>query len=70
MIGFFLIALNFAVGLVTTTGSQQPKNEAVNNVVTGTYLLIGAPLFAFTMARFLSSLQRRESYEALDREDL
>ena len=70
MEGFtFLIALNFAIGLLTTTGSQEPKNEAINNVVTGTYLLIGVPLFAFTMARFLSSLQR-ESYEALDREDL
>jgi hypothetical protein len=61
----FLVALNYAVGLLTTTGSQTCKNEAINNVITGTYMLLGIPLFAFTMTRFIKSLPEAR-YERVD----
>lgn len=51
----FITALNFAVGLMTSTGSQQCSNEMLNNYLTGTYMLIGIPLLAMTSAVFISS---------------
>ena len=61
----FIVAVNYAIGLLTTTGSQQPKNEAISNVVAGTYMLIGIPLFAFTMGRIIASLPK-ERYERVE----
>ena len=61
----FIVAINYAIGLLTTTGSQQPKNEPISNVVAGTYMLIGIPLFAFTMGRFIASLPK-EQYEKVE----
>ena len=51
----FITALNFAVGLMTSTGSQQCSNEMLNNYLTGSYMLIGIPLLAMTSAVFISS---------------
>ena len=51
----FITALNFAVGLMTSTGSQQCSNEMLNNYLTGSYMLIGIPLLAMTSAIFISS---------------
>ena len=51
----FITALNFAVGLMTSTGSQQCSNEMLNNYLTGTYMLVGIPLLAMTSAVFISS---------------
>lgn len=64
----FLVAINFAVGLLTTTGSQTCKNAAINNVITGTYMLFGIPLYAFTLGRVLKSLPQA-TYERV-RDDL
>ena len=64
----FLVAINFAVGLLTTTGSQTCKNAAINNVITGTYMLFGIPLYAFTLGRVLKSLPQA-TYEGV-RDDL
>ena len=61
----FIVAINYAVGLLTTTGSQQPKNEPLSNIVAGTYMLIGIPLFAFTMGRIVSSLPKAR-YERVE----
>jgi hypothetical protein len=51
----FITALNFAVGLMTSTGSQQCSNEMLNNYLTGSYMLVGIPLLAMTSAVFISS---------------
>lgn len=51
----FVTALNFAVGLMTSTGSQQCSNEMLNNYLTGIYMLIGIPLLAMTSAVFIAS---------------
>jgi hypothetical protein len=51
----FITALNFAVGLMTSTGSQQCSNEMLNNYLTGAYMLIGIPLLAMTSAVFIAS---------------
>ena len=51
----FITALNFAVGLMTSTGSQQCSNEMLNNYLTGSYMLVGIPLLAMTFAVFISS---------------
>lgn len=51
----FVTALNFAVGLMTSTGSQQCSNKELNNYLTGTYMLIGIPLLAMTSAVFIAS---------------
>jgi len=51
----FITALNFAVGLMTSTGSQQCSNEMLNNYLTGTYMLIGIPLLAMASTVFISS---------------
>ena len=51
----FITALNFAVGLMTSTGSQQCSNEMLNNYLTGSYMLIGIPLLAMTSAVFIAS---------------
>ena len=51
----FITAFNFAVGLMTSTGSQQCSNEMLNNYLTGSYMLIGIPLLAMTSAVFISS---------------
>ena len=51
----FITALNFAVGLMTSTGSQQCSNEMLNNYLTGVYMLVGIPLLAMTSAVFIAS---------------
>lgn len=51
----FVVALNFAVGLLTSTGSQQCSNEVLNNYLTGTYMLIGIPLLAVSTSIFISA---------------
>ena len=51
----FITALNFAVGLMTSTGSQQCSNEMLNNYLTGIFMLIGIPLLAMTSAVFIAS---------------
>ena len=51
----FITALNFAVGLMTSTGSQQCANEMLNNYLTGIYMLVGIPLLAMTSAVFIAS---------------
>ena len=51
----FIVALNFAVGLLTSTGSQQCSNEMLNNYLTGTYMLIGIPLLAVSTSIFISA---------------
>ena len=51
----FIVALNFAVGLLTSTGSQQCSNEVLNNYLTGTYMLIGIPLLAVSTSIFISA---------------
>lgn len=51
----FITALNFAVGLMTSTGSQQCANEMLNNYLTGIYMMIGIPLLAMTSAVFIAS---------------
>ena len=51
----FITALNFAVGLMTSTGSQQCSNKELNNYLTGVYMLIGIPLLAMTSAVFIAS---------------
>jgi len=50
----FVVALNFAVGLMTSTGSQQCSNEMLNNYLTGTYMLIGIPLLAVSTSILIS----------------
>jgi len=50
----FVVALNFAVGLMTSTGSQQCSNEMLNNYLTGSYMLIGIPLLAVSTGIFIS----------------
>jgi len=50
----FVVALNFAVGLMTSTGSQQCSNEMLNNYLTGTYMLIGIPLLAVSTGIIIS----------------
>lgn len=51
----FITALNFAVGLMTSTGSQQCANEMLNNYLTGTYMLVGIPLLSVATAVFIAS---------------
>ena len=50
----FVVALNFAVGLMTSTGSQQCSNEMLNNYLTGTYMLVGIPLLAVSTSILIS----------------
>lgn len=50
----FVVALNFAVGLMTSTGSQQCSNEMLNNYLTGTYMLVGIPLLAVSTSVLIS----------------
>ena len=42
----FVKSLNFAIGGMTTTGSQIPSNQPLSNVLTGIFLAVGVPLFS------------------------
>jgi len=42
----FIKSLNFAIGGMTTTGSQLPSNSELSNVLSGIFLAIGVPLFS------------------------
>ena len=60
----FVYALNYAVGLCTSTGSQQPKNEPLNNYIAAVYMLFGIPLTAMTVAIFIDSMPKKQ-YKAV-----
>ena len=42
----FVKSLNFAIGGMTTTGSQLPSNSELSNVLSAIFLAIGVPLFS------------------------
>ena len=52
----FVVALNFAVGLMTSTGSQQPGNNPTSNVLAGFYMLVGIPLLAVATTLLIEAL--------------
>ena len=60
----FIVAVNYAIGLLTTTGSQQPKQKQSATSLQ-VPMLIGIPLFAFTMGRIIASLPK-ERYERVE----
>lgn len=45
-----LKSVNFAVGGMTTTGSQLVSNTALSNTLGGIYMLIGVPLLSITLS--------------------
>lgn len=42
----FIKSLNFAIGGMTTTGSQLPSNSELSNILTAIFLAIGVPLLS------------------------
>lgn len=42
----FVKSLNFAIGGMTTTGSQLPSNSELSNILTAIFLAIGVPLLS------------------------
>ena len=42
----FVKSLNFAIGGMTTTGSQLPSNSELSNVLSAIFLAVGVPLFS------------------------
>lgn len=42
----FIKSLNFAIGGMTTTGSQLPSNTQLSNILTAIFLAIGVPLLS------------------------
>ena len=52
----YVVALNFAVGLMTSTGSQQPDNNPTSNLLAGFYMLVGIPLLAIATTLLIESL--------------
>lgn len=42
----FIKSLNFAIGGMTTTGSQLPDNNELSNILTAIFLAIGVPLLS------------------------
>ena len=50
----FIVSLSYSVGMMTSTGSQQPKNEELSNWLAGTFMLIGIPLLSISTAIFIA----------------
>ena len=46
----FSRSLNFAVGGMTTTGSQLVSNTNISNILGGIFVLLGVPLLSITMS--------------------
>ncbi len=51
----FIVSLSYSVGMMTSTGSQQPKNEPLSNWLAGTFMLIGIPLLSISTTIFIAS---------------
>lgn len=49
----FSKSLNFAVGGMTTTGSQLVSNTNISNILGGIFVLLGVPLLSITMSLVL-----------------
>tara|TARA_B110000285_G_scaffold80029_1_gene92376 strand:+ start:1055 stop:1642 length:588 start_codon:yes stop_codon:yes gene_type:complete len=49
----FSKSLNFAVGGMTTTGSQLVSNTNISNILGGIFVLLGVPLLSITMSLIL-----------------
>lgn len=63
----FITSLSFSVGMMTSTGSQQPKNEPLSNWLAGTFMLIGIPLLSISTTIFIAS--NPSSYKRVSSED-
>ena len=51
----FIVSLSYSIGMMTSTGSQQPKNEPLSNWLAGTFMLIGIPLLSISTTIFLAA---------------
>lgn len=59
MEGFSAItAFNYAVGIMSSTGSQTSANKLSSNIFTGFFLLTGVPMFAIMTATFIEHMKR------------
>lgn len=54
----FVTALNYAVGIMSSTGSQTAANQSSSNIFTGLFLLTGMPIFALMTSTFIEHMKR------------